>query len=211
MPQPHAIGREPFAVVIDDHRQHRGAVGERRDARDVIDAVLQHGDAGRRRAQARKPRRGAARSDAPWCTAAPSRRAWPAPDRSARAAERSTVPSGASSVSRSIGRRTQAMTSWRPAAARQPAATPPMLPSPTTATCGATGAGIATDRERLPMHIDVDQCTTRKPGRMHGRALPSVHLSLLPFWQRCDQSRAISPKSRTRLAAAVGQRHPVAT
>ena len=57
--QPHPIRRQPLAVVIDDDRQHRGAAGERRDPLDVTDAVLQHGDAGFGRAQAREPwRRG---------------------------------------------------------------------------------------------------------------------------------------------------------
>ncbi len=57
LPQPHAIGRKAFAVVIDDDRQHHCAVGERRDAPDMTDAVLQYGNARRRRAQAMKPRR----------------------------------------------------------------------------------------------------------------------------------------------------------
>src|SRR5256885_8068046 len=45
----------------------------------------------------------------------------------------SIVPSARSTVSRSIGRLTQATTSWRSAARSRPVMTPPMLPSPTTA------------------------------------------------------------------------------
>jgi hypothetical protein len=45
----------------------------------------------------------------------------------------STVPSARSSVNRAIGWRAQAEISWRPVAARLPAAPPPTLPSPTTA------------------------------------------------------------------------------
>ncbi len=56
-PQPHPVGGKPLAVVIDDHRQHGRAVGERRDAGDVVDAVLQHGNARCRRAEPLQPRR----------------------------------------------------------------------------------------------------------------------------------------------------------
>src|SRR5438105_10734818 len=45
----------------------------------------------------------------------------------------SIAPSARSTVSRSIGRLTQATTSWRSAARSRPVMTPPMLPSPTTA------------------------------------------------------------------------------
>ena len=57
LPQPHPIGRQPFPVVVDDHRQHRRALGQRRDARDMADAVLQNRDAGGRRTQLSQPRR----------------------------------------------------------------------------------------------------------------------------------------------------------
>ena len=55
---PYTIGSEPLAVEIDDRRQHGGAVRQRGDALDMADAVLQHRDARRGRAQPRQPRRG---------------------------------------------------------------------------------------------------------------------------------------------------------
>ena len=55
------IGAEPFAVVIDDHRQHGRGADERRDAGDVVDAILQHCHAGRRHAKRFQPRCGRGR------------------------------------------------------------------------------------------------------------------------------------------------------
>ena len=55
--QPHAVRRQPLAVVIDDGRHDARAVRQRRDALDVTDAVLQHRDARRRRAEAGEPGR----------------------------------------------------------------------------------------------------------------------------------------------------------
>ncbi len=56
-PQPHPIGGKPLAIVIDDHRHNGRAIGKRRDAGDVVDAVLQHGDARCRRTKLLEPRR----------------------------------------------------------------------------------------------------------------------------------------------------------
>ncbi len=61
MPEPRAIGREPLAIVVDQGRHDRGAVRKRRNARQMADAVLQHGDARRWPAQVAQPGRGAAR------------------------------------------------------------------------------------------------------------------------------------------------------
>jgi hypothetical protein len=62
----------------------------------------------------------------------------------------SMVPSGRSTASRSSGRLTQAMTSCRSAARRQPAMTPPMLPRPTTPMVARAGfAALLSDDMNL--------------------------------------------------------------
>ena len=60
-PQLDVIGAKPFAVVIDNHRQHGRGADERCDTGDVVDAILQHCHAGRRRAKRFQPWRGRGR------------------------------------------------------------------------------------------------------------------------------------------------------
>ena len=56
--KPNAIGTEPLAVEVDDGRNDRGTCDQRRDAGDVANSVLQHGDPRRRIAEPPQPRGG---------------------------------------------------------------------------------------------------------------------------------------------------------